>query len=104
MITNDYGFDKIDTAIVESSSLFLRTVGDATDIVEKEMYSFKVKGGEELCLRPEVTASVARSYIEHGMNVLLHPVKLWYYGFGNGVSPIDVRKRWPGQRGLLQIG
>lgn len=79
-ILTDYGFNKIDTPIVESSALFLRTVGDATDIVEKEMYTFRVKGGEELCLRPEVTASVARAYIEHGMNVLPHPVKLWYYG------------------------
>lgn len=79
-ILQDYAFDKIDTPLVESSSLFLRTVGDATDIVEKEMYTFKVKGGEELCLRPEVTASVVRSYIEHGMSVLPHPVKLWYQG------------------------
>ena len=62
-LLDDYAFERIDTPIVESSALFLRTVGDATDIVEKEMYVFKTKGGEELCLRPEVTASVARSYI-----------------------------------------
>lgn len=79
-LLDDYAFERIDTPIVESSALFLRTVGDATDIVEKEMYVFKTKGGEELCLRPEVTASVARSYIEHGMSVMPHPVKLWYSG------------------------
>lgn len=79
-ILADYAFDRIDTPIVESAALFLRTVGDATDIVEKEMYTFKVKGGEELALRPEITASVARAYIEHGMNVMPHPVKLWYHG------------------------
>lgn len=79
-ILQDYAFDKIDTPLVESSALFLRTVGDATDIIDKEMYTFKVKGGEELALRPEITASVVRAYLEHGMNVLPHPVKLWYYG------------------------
>lgn len=79
-LVGDYGFEKIDTPIVESSPLFIRSVGDETDIVSKEMYAFKSRGGEELALRPENTASVARAYIEHGMSVWPHPVKLWYWG------------------------
>jgi len=79
-ILSDYGFEKIDTPIVESTQLFLRSVGEASDIVEKEMYNFKTKGGDELSLRPEGTAAVARAYIEHGMSVMPHPVQLWYYG------------------------
>lgn len=76
----DYGFEKIDTPILESTSLFLRSVGEATDIVEKEMYNFKTKGGDDLSLRPEGTAGVVRAYIEHGMSVMPHPVQLWYFG------------------------
>ncbi len=75
-----YGFQKIDTPIVEHTALFKRAVGEATDIVEKEMYSFKTKGGDELTLRPEMTASVVRAYIEHGMQVWPQPVQLWYMG------------------------
>src|SRR5574340_786530 len=65
-ILTDYGFDKIDTPIVEHTSLFARSGGESTDIVEKEMYSFKTKGGDDLCLRPENTAGIVRAYIEHG--------------------------------------
>ncbi len=79
-ILEDYGFERIDTPIVESTSLFVRSVGESTDIVEKEMYSFKTKGGDELTLRPEGTASIARAYIEHGMHTWPHPVQLWYFG------------------------
>lgn len=76
----DYGFEKIDTPVVEQTDLFVRSVGEGTDIVEKEMYSFKTKGGDDLSLRPEGTASVVRAYIEHGMSVWPHPVQLWYFG------------------------
>lgn len=79
-LLEDYGYEKIDTPIVESSDLFLRSVGETTDIAEKEMYAFKTRGGDELALRPENTASVVRAYIEHGMNVWPHPIKLWYWG------------------------
>lgn len=79
-IIEDYGFEKIDTPVVEYTDLFLRGVGENTDIVEKEMYSFKTKGGDDLSLRPEGTAGIARSYIENGMQVRPHPVKLYYYG------------------------
>ena len=79
-IFTEYSFDKIDTPVVESTWLFTTSVGRGTDIVDKEMYSFKTKGGDDLALRPEFTASMARAYIEHGMQVAPHPVQLWYYG------------------------
>lgn len=75
-----YGFEKIETPIFENTSLFLRGVGETTDIVEKQMYSFKTRGGDELTLRPEETASIARAYISNGMVEMPHPVKLWYSG------------------------
>ncbi len=79
-IIEDYGFERIDTPVVEYTDLFLRGVGEGTDIVEKEMYNFKTRGGDELSLRPEGTAGIVRSYIENGMQVRPHPVKLYYYG------------------------
>ncbi len=79
-ILNWYGFERIDTPIVENTGLFIDSVGRGTDIVDKEMYAFKTKGGDELALRPEGTAPVARAYIEHGMQVMPHPVQLWYFG------------------------
>lgn len=75
-----YGFERIDTPMVESADLFLRSVGEASDIIEKEIYTIKTKGGDVLALRPEGTAGVARAYIENGMNVRPHPVKLSYWG------------------------
>ncbi len=73
-----YGFGRIDTPILESAGLFIRSIGTATDIVEKEMYVFTDPGGEKISLRPENTASIARAYIEHGMVNLPQPVKLYY--------------------------
>ncbi|MEK7138849.1 MAG: histidine--tRNA ligase [Patescibacteria group bacterium] len=75
-----YGFERIDTPMVESVDLFLRSVGEVSDIMEKEIYSFKTKGGDALALRPEGTAGVVRAYIENGMSVWPHPVKLSYWG------------------------
>lgn len=75
-----YGFGKIDTPILESTDLFIRTIGKQTDIVEKEMFSFEDQGGDNITLRPEDTASIARAYIEHGMFSLPQPVRLYYYG------------------------
>lgn len=77
---SNYGFSRIDTPIVESTNLFKRTVGEGTDIVSKEMYSFTTPGGDKLSLRPENTAGVVRSYIEHGMLNLPQPVKFYYVG------------------------
>ena len=62
-VFDDYGFGKIDLPIAEHTELFVRSVGEATDIVEKEMYNFKTKGGDELSLRPELTAGTLRAYI-----------------------------------------
>jgi histidyl-tRNA synthetase len=73
-----YGYERIDTPIIESTNLFSRSIGEKTDIVEKEMYSFEDKGGKCITLRPEGTASVCRAYIEHGMHNQQQPVKLFY--------------------------
>lgn len=75
-----YGFQRLDPPVMEYTELFARGVGDATDIVEKEMYTFKDKGGDSLTLRPEFTAGVVRAYIENGMQVLPQPVKLYSMG------------------------
>ncbi|PWB38460.1 MAG: histidine--tRNA ligase [Parcubacteria group bacterium] len=74
----NYGFARLDTPVLEFTNLFKRTVGEATDIVSKEMYSFVTAGGDKLSLRPENTAGVARSYIEHGMVNQPQPVKVYY--------------------------
>ncbi|MCA9384605.1 MAG: histidine--tRNA ligase [Candidatus Magasanikbacteria bacterium] len=79
-IAGSYGFDRIDTPIVEETALFIRGVGRATDVVEKELYRFDTFGGEDAALRPEGTAGVVRSYIQHGMLNVPQPVKLWYEG------------------------
>ncbi|HZZ99305.1 MAG TPA: histidine--tRNA ligase [Candidatus Paceibacterota bacterium] len=73
-----YGFELIETPAVESMDLFVRTSGETSDVVSKEMYAFKTKGGDSLALRPEGTAPIIRSYLENGMNVRPHPVKLYY--------------------------
>ena len=75
-----FNFEKIDTSMVEDTSLFEKGTGPTTEIVEKQMYSFRTKGGDQLTLRPEGTPPVIRSYIEHGMFNLPKPVKLWYFG------------------------
>jgi len=75
-----YGFGKIDTPVVEQTDLFSRGIGLNTDIVKKEMYTLKTKGGDSLSLRPEWTAPIVRSYIEHGMYSRPQPLKLWYFG------------------------
>ena len=79
-ITDAYNFSEIRTPIIESTDLFQRGVGDTTDIVQKEMYTFNDKGGRSLSLRPEQTASVARAYIERGLHNQPQPTKLWYIG------------------------
>lgn len=66
-IAKDYGYLEIRTPILESTDLFKRSIGEVTDIVEKEMYSFQDKNGDSLSLRPEGTASVVRAGIEHGL-------------------------------------
>lgn len=79
-LVEDYSFERIDTPIVESEELFVRSSGEGSDIVEKEIYSFKTKGGDPMSLRAEGTPAVVRAYIENGLSVKPHPVKLYYYG------------------------
>ena len=72
------GYRRIETPTFEATQLFSRTVGEATDVVQKEMYTFNDGSGDSITLRPEGTAPVARAYLEHGMHKEPQPVKLWY--------------------------
>src|SRR5918998_1227343 len=74
------GFEYVETPAFEDTDLFARGVGEATDIVQKEMFTFEDKGGRSLTLRPEETASICRAYVEHGMHKRPQPVRLWYMG------------------------
>jgi histidyl-tRNA synthetase len=99
------GFGQIDTPIFEDSELFVRTVGEATDIVSKEMYTFEDRSRRSLTLRPEGTAPVCRAYIEHGMHKLPQPVKLWYEGpMFRYEAPQSGRFRQHEQFGVEAIG
>ncbi len=73
-----YGYQRLDSPAFEETGLFTRSVGQGTDIVEKEMYTFADKGGKKITLRPEGTAPVCRAYLEHGLHNLPQPVKLYY--------------------------
>jgi histidyl-tRNA synthetase len=75
-----YGFQKIDTPILERVDLYERSTGKDTDIVSKEMYSFADKSGDKVALRPEATPGLVRAYIEHGMFNLPQPVKMLFVG------------------------
>ena len=74
------GYGRIETPVFEDTELFARGVGESTDIVQKEMFTFEDQGGRSLTLRPEATASICRAYLEHGMQKLAQPVKLWTDG------------------------
>src|SRR4051794_2743325 len=74
------GDGRMDTPIFEETDLFARGVGESTDIVQKQMFTFEDQGGRSLTLRPEATASVCRAYLEHGMQTQAQPVKLWTEG------------------------
>ncbi|HNZ41353.1 MAG TPA: ATP phosphoribosyltransferase regulatory subunit, partial [Clostridia bacterium] len=74
----NFGYSQIRFPVFEYTELFQRGVGDTTDIVQKEMYTFNDKGGRSITLRPEGTASVVRSFIENGMSSNTQPVKLYY--------------------------
>lgn len=78
-LAGHYGYGRIDTPLFEASELFVRSVGQGTDIVEKEMYTFEDRGGDSVTLRPEGTAPVCRAYLEHGMHNLPQPVRLYYF-------------------------
>lgn len=76
----EFGFGRIETPILEYTELYERGVGEITDIVEKEMFSFETPGKDKVSLRPEGTAGVARAFIENGMNKWIQPVKVYYEG------------------------
>jgi histidyl-tRNA synthetase len=99
------GYRRIETPVFESTELFQRGVGEATDIVQKEMYSFDDGGGRSLTLRPEGTAPICRAYIEHGMHKLPSPVKFWYFSsFFRAEAPQRGRYRQFWQVGAEVIG
>ncbi len=75
-----YGFGEIRTPMFEQTELFARSVGEDSDIVSKEMYTFKDRSGRDLTLRPELTAAVARAYLEHNLGEKPQPIKLYYSG------------------------
>lgn len=79
-VTRDYGYEEICTPIYERTELFDRGVGETTDIVSKEMFTFTDQGGRSLALRPEATASVMRSFIEHNLSQSRSSHKLYYIG------------------------
>ena len=99
------GYRRIETPAFEATELFARGVGEATDIVQKEMYTFDDGGGRSLTLRPEGTAPVCRAYLEHGMRKLPAPVKLWYLSsFFRYEAPQAGRYRQFWQIGAEAIG
>jgi len=99
------GYRRIETPAFEATELFVRTVGEATDIVRKEMYTFDDGGGRSLTLRPEGTAPVCRAYLEHGMHKLPKPVKLWYLSsFFRAEAPQKGRYRQFWQIGAEAMG
>ena len=74
------GYGYVETPIFEDTALFSRGVGESTDVVSKEMYTFTSRGGQSLTLRPEGTAGVVRAVLQHGLDKAGRPVKLWYSG------------------------
>jgi histidyl-tRNA synthetase len=99
------GYGRIETPTFEATELFSRTVGEATDIVQKEMYSFTDDGGRSLTLRPEGTAPVCRAYVEHGMHKLAAPVRLYYLSsFFRAERPQAGRFRQFWQLGIEALG
>jgi histidyl-tRNA synthetase len=103
-IAERYGFEEMATPIFESSEVFRRTLGDTSDIVTKEMYSFTTKGGEEITLRPENTAGVARCFVSQGLAQSV-PLKFFYSGpMFRHERPQKGRQRQFHQIGIETIG
>lgn len=99
------GYERIATPIFEDTELFERGVGRSTDVVRKEMFTFEDKGGRSITLRPEGTAPICRAYLEHGMQKLAQPVKLFYSGpFFRHERPQAGRYRQFHQLGAEAIG
>ena len=77
-VAEDFGYREIRTPVFEHTNLFLRSVGETTDVVQKEMYTFEDKGGRSITLRPEGTAGATRAALEHGLLSGALPVKVSY--------------------------
>lgn len=75
-----FGYQRLDTPLLEQANLFIRGVGEGTDIVEKEMYIFDDRDGDKLALRPEFTAGIMRAYVENGLHTLPPPLRVWTTG------------------------
>jgi histidyl-tRNA synthetase len=104
-VAERYDYHQITTPIVEDTRVFLRAVGEDSDIGSKEMYAFEDRGGDSIALRPEGTAGVVRSYVEHGMASRPHPLRLWYLGpFFRYDRPQAGRYRQLNQFGVELIG
>lgn len=104
-IARYYGFQGIETPVLEHEAILSKGVGDDTDIVSKEMYRIETQGGDRLVLRPEGTAGIMRSYIEHGMGSWPQPVFLYYGGpFFRHEKPQKGRYRQFYQFGLEILG
>lgn len=78
-LAENFQFNRIETPILEEASLFIRSIGRGTDVVDKEMYVFEDRDGTKVCLRPEGTAGVVRAFIGNGMWNLPQPIKVWYW-------------------------
>jgi len=104
-IADFYGFRRIETPILEETKLFEKGTGFSTDIVQKEMFSLRTKGGDHLTLRPEATPGIVRSYIQNGMQNLPKPIKFWHFGpFFRYERPQAGRFRQFNQFGFESIG
>ncbi|HET8975987.1 MAG TPA: histidine--tRNA ligase [Solirubrobacterales bacterium] len=104
-LLEEAGYGRLDTPVFEETELFARGVGESSEVVQKQMFSFEDQGGRGLTLRPEGTASVCRAYIEHGMQKRPQPVKLWYSGpFFRHERPQAGRYRQFHQVGAEAIG
>jgi len=104
-IADFYGFRRIETPILEDTKLFEKGTGFSTDIVQKEMFSLRTKGGDHLTLRPEGTPGIIRAYIQNGMQNLPKPIKFWHFGpFFRYERPQAGRFRQFNQFGFESIG
>lgn len=100
-----YGFQTIRTPHLENAELFTRTLGEASEVIEKQMYSFRTRGGSSVVMRPEGTASIVRAYMENGMASLSQPVSLFYEGsFFRHENPQAGRLREFRQAGIEVLG
>jgi histidyl-tRNA synthetase len=88
------GYGYVETPAFEATEVFARGVGESTDVVSKEMYTFEDRSGRSLTLRPEGTAPVVRAALEGNLHSGQLPAKLWYVGSFYRISPRSARRRW----------